>query len=401
MKVLVCPHQMVMGGSQLNAVEMAARVRKQGHEPLIYAPQGVLVSSVRAMGLEYVEAPEPVPGLSREWMRRLSRLVKERDIDLVHAYEWAPCIEATFSAGLRQRVPVLMSVMAMDVPEFLPRHLPLIVGTPALAARSRSEGRQAYLLEPPVDMSHNRTTDVEAARRQWEIEPRELVVSTVTMLTTELEKLQGVLALIAMADRLGDRYPLRLLVAGDGEGLEQVSLRAKRVNERHGRTVVDVLGFLADPATVYEAADVVVGMGTSAIKGLAFEKPLIVHGEGGFWQVADPESSQQFLQEGWFGANGNGAKDLEAALVKLLDHPQLRSDLGSYGRHLVKRRYSLKVASRELSGIYDEVASSHPSFSRTVSSLVRSAVGVTRFRASMLTGNPVRQQQWSHSGVAL
>jgi hypothetical protein len=368
---------------------------------VVYAPAGELVEQVRAAGLEYIAAPEPGQGTSRDWMAGLGRVLAERPIDLVHAYEWGPCLGASFTAGIRRYTPVLMSVLSMGVPDFLPRHQPLLVGTPALAEEQRAGGRRVFLLEPPVDLDRYRVRDVAAARRRWEIGPGELVLSYVSMLTPNLQKLQGVQVAVAMADQLAGRYPLRLLIAGDGEGFEQVSLRAKRVNERHGRTVVQTVGFQPDPRPVYEAADVVLGMGGSALRGLAFGKPLIVPGEAGFWRTLTADSAPDFLQHGWFGAGGKGAWDLKQALVPLLEDAGLRSRLGGYGRRLVEDRYGLDRAGAELAGIYTDVAGHHPPLSQSAAALARSAVDVARFRAVMRGGNVVRQEQYSHSGVEL
>ena len=49
-----------------------------------------------------------------------------------------------------------------------------------------------------------------------------------------------------------------------------------------GRQVVLLTGEIADPRPAYAAADVVVGQGGSALRGMAFGKPLVVVGEGRF-----------------------------------------------------------------------------------------------------------------------
>jgi len=397
MKILVCPHNLDMGGSQLSAIKMAAAVRRHGHEPIVYAPHGVLEERIAAAGLEHVLAPDTTD--HRAWRRRLAALVAERDIGLVHAYEWGPCLDAAFVTALH-RVPVLMSVMSMGVPAFLPRHLPITVGTPELASAQAGLGRTAFLLEPPVDTEAHRVRDVAAARRGLGIGPDELVVSVVSMLTTELEKLQGVLATMVLVDRLAADYPVRMLVAGDGEGLEQVRARAARINAGHGRTVVQPLGFLMEPGPAYEAADVVLGMGSSALRGMAYAKPLIVQGEAGFWRLAEPGTVDGFRRHGWFGRGGNGISDLERELRRLFDDPQLRTVLGGYGRSIVDPRYTKERASAELSRIYGDVALRHQRLSATASSLARSAIGVGRFRAAVLRGNVIERQKWVQEGVA-
>ncbi|WDF34223.1 glycosyltransferase [Arthrobacter agilis] len=388
-----------MGGSQLNAVELAAAAARQGHDVLVYAPDGILAHLVDEAGLERIRAVRS-DRFSSNAVLRLTGVVKQRGIDLVHAYEWAPCVEAAFGAGLRRNTPVLMSVMAMEVPQFLPTHLPITVGTPALAAEE-GRRRSVHLLEPPVDMERNRSSDVVAARARWGVGPGELVISVVSMLTTELEKLQGVLAVIAVAHQLAEHYPVRLLIAGDGEGYRQACRRAERVNAHHQRTVVQLLGYQEDPTQVYDAAHVVIGMGGSAIRGMAFGKPLIVQGAAGFWQVLTPTSAHGFVQDGWFGDGGRGARDLKDALLLLLGSPTRRRQLGSFGRMLVEDRYGLDGAGRNLASIYEEVADRHVTRSAALPSLTRSAVEVLRFRHAMRAGNVVRRERWSRAGVQL
>ena len=401
MKILVCPHHMGMGGSQLNAIELAGKVRELGHEVVIYAPDGVLVSMVRDLGIPYAEAP--APGNAKQWRLKLNRLIEEHRIDVVHAYEWGPSLAASFSAGIRNSTPVVASVMSMHVPEFLPRHLPIIVGTPALASELAWQQRTAFLLEPPVDVQANTTVDAAAARRKLGIADGELVVSVVSMLSTELEKLQGILSAIALVDRLAEEHPVRLLIAGDGDGMAQVRERAWEVNKAHGRIVVDALGYLEDPRPAYAAADIVLGMGTSAIKGMAHAKALVVQGEAGYWKTLTEQNAEHFLSNGWFGYEGRGVADLEAALLALFFDPDLRVRLGAFGRSLVESRYSLERSANELAKIYFDLLAHRGSTSAgtRARSLLRSAIEVSRFRTAMKSGAPTEREKWSHSGVEL
>ena len=42
MKVLVYPHDLQIGGSQINAIDLAAEVAEHGHEAVVYAIDGPL-----------------------------------------------------------------------------------------------------------------------------------------------------------------------------------------------------------------------------------------------------------------------------------------------------------------------------------------------------------------------
>src|SRR4051794_11536790 len=59
LKIVVYPHAMEIGGSQLIAVELAARMRERGHEVIVLCDEGPLMARLEALGLERIEiAPE-------------------------------------------------------------------------------------------------------------------------------------------------------------------------------------------------------------------------------------------------------------------------------------------------------------------------------------------------------
>ncbi|MEV4900715.1 glycosyl transferase family 1 [Citricoccus sp. NPDC055426] len=315
----------------------------------------------------------------------MEEVVRSRRIDMIHAYEWRPCLQAAFSSG--RRIPLLMNVMSTDVPRFLPTHLPIIVGTPELQQRMEAQGRRAHLLEPSVDMEHYRTTDIAAARAGFGIPQGALVISMVSMLTTAHGNVQSALEAIRVVDRMAFSWPVRLLVAGGGEGLEAVRQGAAAVNAHHGWTVVQPLGFQLDSSPVYEAADIVLGRGSSALKGLAHAKPLMVHGESGFWRLVDEETSEGFLHGGWYGRGGEGDRDLTRGLEALAGSLKRRTRLGAYGRHLVATRFDLERAAERLASIYVDTALGRCDLNTMVRSLVRSAAGSARYLTSTRLGS--------------
>lgn len=382
MRILVYPHELAMGGSQINALELAGAVRDLGHEVVVFATSGVLVDKVRRLNLEFVEAPPRKYGVDPATIRSLTSTVRDREIDLVHPYEWAPSVETAFGPALRYGIPAVMTVLSMDVPDFLPRHFPLIVGTHALAAEEALRRTRIQVMEPPVDTEHNKPSAVSDARRKLRIPSGHVVISVVGRLTTDLEKLQGVETAIRVVDGLSERRPVMLLIAGDGGGLPAVSAAAQAVNRRHGREVVQVHGNVSDPRPLYEAADVVLGMGSSALRGMAYAKPLIVQGTAGFWMLASPETAPRFLRDGWFGHGGGGAGDLQQILTVLLDDDEVRLNLGAFGRKLVEERFGLKQAAVRLEATYRSLLLAPPA-ARTNSSLLRTGYEVAKFRAVM------------------
>ncbi|MCT9931978.1 glycosyltransferase family 4 protein [Planotetraspora sp. A-T 1434] len=355
MRILVYPHTMEVGGSQLNAIELAEAVRDLGHEVMLVSDPGPLVERVKAAGLEHVELDTARRRPDPATVRLLRRLVAERGIDVVHGYEWPPGLEAYFATFGRSPAAAVCTVMSSGVAPFLPRELPLIVGTEELRAREAARRDDVRLIEPPVDVVANAPGHPsEEFRKRFGLGDDRLDIVVVCRLVPEL-KLEGLLTAVEVVGRLAAELPVRLVVVGDGAARDQVESRAAEANARAGERVVVLTGELFDPRPAYASGAVAIGMGGSALRALAFGCPLVVQGEAGFFELLTPETVDRFLTGGWYGlGNGpaEGARRLEEALRPLLTDAKLRAELGAFGRSLVVERFSLERAARVQEGIY-------------------------------------------------
>lgn len=352
MRIVVYPHAMEFGGSQLNAIQLAGAVRDRGHEVIVLSEPGPLVEAVRTIGLEHVEIPLSRSRPSPQVLSRLMHLARERCVDVVHGYEWPPVLEAFLGLGLWRRTPVVGTVMAMSVVPFFPRTVPLMVGTEQIRAAALDAGhRRVTLLEPPVDADADHpSVNGDAFRNYYGIGADEVLAVMVCRLVPEL-KLEGLLAACDAAGELAQAgHPVRLVIVGDGRSRDAVAERAARVNAAARREVILLAGEIRDPRLAYAAADITIGQGGSALRGMAFGKPLVVVGERGFSELLTPESAPLFLRQGWYGLGagslGAGVPALRAALEQLVCSPQLRQALGAFARKLVLDRFSLRQAAQ-------------------------------------------------------
>lgn len=347
LSILVYPHAMEIGGSQLNAVEIAAAVRDRGHEVIVYSEDGPLVDRVEKLGLRHVVAartrtrPNPV----RSW--ELGRLARAEGIEVLHGYEWPPILECFAAAGLRTSAVSVGTVMSMAVAPFLPRSLPLVVGTERIRESCEPRTGEVLVIEPPVDTVANRPGVRVSEETALPLPPGTIRLVIVSRLVKEL-KLEGILTTIRAVARLAERWPVHLTVVGDGHERAAVAAAAADVNQGRQTPVVTLTGELPDPRAVYDAADICVGMGGSALRSLAFAKPLVVQGEGGFFAPFEPATADVFARQGFYGTAALDHKAAVAGLVDLLEPllamPERRRDLGLWGRQLVVDRYSLERA---------------------------------------------------------
>ncbi len=356
---------MEIGGSQLNAIELAASVRDRGHEVLVVSRPGPLVEKVRELGVEHVPFPDDWGHMSRPMHRFLKELVRDRAIDVVHGYEWPPAMALYFGPHLLQGVPIVCTVLSMAVAHFLPRNMPLVVGTDEIRRKAVKAGHTSVtLLEPPVDTGSNSPAiDGSQFRSAYGLDPDKVLVAVVSRLSKELKR-EGLLAACdAVGSLAGRGLPVELAVVGDGPVMGELAERARTANLRAGRRAVVLTGSLMDPRPAYAAADIMLGMGGSALRGMAFGKPLIVQGELGFWRLCTPRTLDGFLDAGWYGLGdlefpvddagiAEGAARLCSELEPLLADADRRRELGEFGRNLVVDRFSLTRAGTVLEEIY-------------------------------------------------
>jgi glycosyltransferase involved in cell wall biosynthesis len=376
MRIIVYPHAMEIGGSQLNAIQLAGAVRDRGHDVIVVAEPGPLVDTVRAMGLEYVPIPEkrsrPSPGV----VRLLTRLADERSVDVVHGYEWPPAVEAFYGPRLRLGTPVVATILSSSVVPFFPSPIPLLVGTEQLQYAARAAGYpRVNLMEPPVDTDQDRPGNSGPAFRARYGLDLPLAVM-VCRLVPELKRE----SLLSACRAIGELGRAQLAIVGDGPVRPELAALAASINEQAGRTLIVLTGELADPRPAYDAADLVLGMGGSALRAMAFAKPLIVVGERGFSELLTPDTAPTFLRDGWYGLGGTGVTGMQHAIAHLLDDAAYRTKLGDYGRELVLTRFSLRAAAETQEDEYRQAIVDNGGRRHLIGAASSSAAGLLRYK---------------------
>jgi glycosyltransferase involved in cell wall biosynthesis len=381
MKILFFTHRLELGGSQTNALDLASRLSVGGHEPIVFGAPGPAVALAEQRELPYREAPDPKRHPSLQIMRALADVVERERPDLVHAWEWPQAIDAFYGAGVRPRVPLLVTSMATGYVRAIPPSVPLTAATPAVVEESRLKRRgPVWLLAPPVDTVRNApgAVDEEVFRREHGVSADSFLIVLVSRLG-EVEKAEGIERAIHATQVLGAAADVALAIVGDGPARARLQQLGDEVNARCGERRVVFTGAVNDPRTAYAAADLVLGMGGSVLRGMAFAKPAVVLGEQGFAMPLTHESAPRFIDGGWYGL-GRGdvdAGELVADLQQLVADPARRRELGALGRQIVLEEYGLDHAAESLSSIYATVSCHPVNWSRALAAATSHATYLT------------------------
>jgi L-malate glycosyltransferase len=396
MKILVSLHDLALGGTTVNAIELAAALRDQhGHDVILFGSPGPMSRLVCDAGLRFVPAPVARSHPSPARMQALRTTVKKERPDLLHVWETWACLDAYCAVHLPMGVPMLVTDMQMELTQVLPTNPTTTFGTPELVDRARAAGRRRVeLLLPPVDTRLNAPglIDPKPFRELCGVKPGELMIVTVSRLVDSL-KGESLRRTIHAVRALGHSLPIRLIIVGDGSARESIEALANSVNIELGREAVVMPGAMLDPRPAYAAADVVVGMGGSALRAMAFGKPTIVVGERAFSGAITPQTAPGFLYKGMYGvADGDpGGTALIDDIRSIVANLQALPALGEFSRQFVVEHFSLEVVASQLSAICQTASQQRPGFLATSIDSVRTAAIYLRQRRFLWRSVPPPQ----------
>jgi len=346
------------GGTELHILNLSEQLRLRGHDVTVACRPGKWVEArAQAMGLPTVPITVRRQGDWRDFAK-LRRFFRERPTDVVHVH-WSLDMVVPVTAARLEGVPVRV----------LSRHMPYPFKTRAgtllysrllftrMVTVSDSVRRTLLRCGVPdamVEVIHH-GTDVEAFARTTA--PRRAIRAALGIpedsvavgIIGRIAPEKGHAVLLDALARLGDRYPLCLVVVGNGpdEGTLREAVARLGLGDR-----VLFAGFRDDVNDVISALDVVAVPSTwqepcSAVvqQGMALGKPVIGTLVGGTPEmVLDDETG--------FLVPPSDAGALADAMARLAGDAFLRRRLGAAGRERVEDLFSLRVMTDKVEALY-------------------------------------------------
>lgn len=385
MNVLCYTQNLEIGGTQVNAVEIASSLRdRHGFNVTMFGVAGPMTKYLQAKGLRYIAAPADY----EERGKALHQVVVNENPDLVHVWDYWQVDHAFHRVCIPLRTPIIVTSMEMNLPAELPRSLPTTFGTIDLLEKARAQGfKSPHLLFPPVDVVMNAPGAVDPTDfiKTYRIAPEDISLVIVSRLASKL-KGESLYEAIETTRQLGRCLPVRLLIVGEGEEQANLEGLAKTINDELSRPAITLVGPLIDPRPAYEAADIVIGMGGSALRGMAFGKPVIVVGAGGFARTLTPQSAEYFYHFGIYGRGKRVADECQLAneIVSIVEDVGYSASLGAFARDFVVRNYSLDALVDQFAILCKNVAGVRVGTGEIISDVIHLRGGIVScaYRAS-------------------
>jgi sugar transferase (PEP-CTERM/EpsH1 system associated) len=367
-------HSLHVGGAEMLVARLARRLRDRCRFLFVCLDElGTLGAELRAEGFP-VEVLGRRPGLDWRCVTRLSRLMRQLRVALIHAHNYSPFSYALMARLLYRRPPVLFTEHGRHHPDrrvakrvmfnrlLLQRRDRVIgVGAAVRQALILNEGMAADrvgILYNGIDPDQFASDVAERAtvRRQLGLGPDDFVILQVA----RLDPLKDHATAIRMMQRVTRHCPsAKLLLVGDGPKREIIEAQIEqcRLHEQ-----VRLLGVRQDVAQLLAAADLFLltsiseGIPLTLIEAMAAGLPVVSTRVGGTGEVVGDGETGLLAP-----ANDDAA--LSTATLRFVEDPGLRQRMGEQGRVRARSLFSEARMAEQYRDLYkamlDERDSEH------------------------------------------
>ena len=358
------------GGAERTTVDIAEGLAQAGARALVATTGGRLVGELQAKGGVWIPFPAATKNPLRMAMNvgRLVRILKEEQVDVIHARSRAPawvalcCGAQCHQKRLRDHLSRL-HITGKSAPKILYNSVmargDVVIANShftadAIQTLHRIEPTRLRVIHRGTNFSAFAPSDVgpdrvEKVRRTWLASPDERIV----LLAARLTPWKGQRVLINAAALLRDRgyHDLVFVLAGDPQGRENyVRQLDAMISDLNLDSIVRRVGHVTDmPAALAASAIVAVpstepeAFGRVAVEAQAMGVPVVVSNLGAVPEtVLAPPQVRPEQRTGW-RVEPNSPEELAQALASALDMmPSAREALAIRARRHVEEQFSLE-----------------------------------------------------------
>jgi len=369
------------GGSELATLEIAEALTRAGAKALVATEGGRMAKAIVQGGGEIFEMSVASKNPLTIWRNagRLARLIREHDVDLIHARSRAPAWSA-FLAARRTGIPFVTtyhgaygefgpikafynSVMGRgDLVIANSRYTAHLMasqrGVPQERIRTIFRGVEGAVFDP-VSVPPG---PVSKLRERWGIAPGTKIVMQAARLTG-LKGQRDTIEAAALLDREAALDGAVVIFAGDAHGKDAYREELIERIKAHGlKDKVRVVGHCADMPVAFLASHVALvpslvaeTFGRTSIEAQAMGCPVIVSSLGALPEtiVSAEQSSDRFT--GWLVAPSNPALLADRIRMALTLSPEDRAEIGLRARAHVAANFALAQMQHKTLAVYDEL----------------------------------------------
>lgn len=353
-KVLMTLMRLDIGGAETHVLELSLELKRQGFDVVVASRGGVYVSELEAAGIRHYEVPMHTksPGKVLRSLSLLRKIIRDEKIDIVHAHGRIPA----FLCGILARFMHFTFVTTAHWVFRTDRGLKYISdwGEKVVAV---SEDIKTYLM----DNYHINPTDIfvtingiDTNKFSPEADTSDIIkefglseTSPKIVYISRMDEDRALVAfhLVEIAPKLLEMKPdLEIVIVGGGNVFDKLKEKADAENQKAGKNYITLTGGRSDIYKFANLGDVFIGVSRSALEAMACKKPVIVAGNEGYIGIFDEDKLAVGIDTNFCcrGLEMSTPELLLRDLTVLFENaPEENERLGTYGRELIKKDYSV------------------------------------------------------------
>ena len=350
------------GGVQQGVLNLFRSLDPDKYEPIACAIEntGAIGKEIEQAGFEVI-----VLGYKRQMWKSvsaLSHIMRERQIDIVHASSYHPSLYARLAAIIA-RVPVILGYEHViynnkRMPRVIFNRLlaPFTDGFTAVGEQVANQvlewnqypREKMHVVHNGVDISRYQPAKLRIdAKEKLGFDPQKIIVGVVSRLDPE----KGHRFLFDAIVKLSPKYDVQWIVVGTGRGADKVYQEAR---DRGIEKKVEFLGLRRDVPELLAAFDIYVfptlqeGFPNSLLEAMASGCAVVASDFPGNLEVAIDQRNALIVPM-------RDSKRLTQCIEQLLQQPELAKHLGEQARHDIVENFSLQAYAGKMSGLYEQL----------------------------------------------
>jgi len=374
------------GGAERTTLDVAQAIVKAGGTALVVSQGGQMVGELEACGAQHIVMPvkSKNPLTLRKNAARLSDLIADRNVSIVHARSRAPAWSALWAAR-RTKIPFVTTyhgtynqsnVLKAFYNSVMARGDAVIANSNFIAGLIRERHPFAKdriaVIQRGSDLKGLAPENVSALRRQalkdiWGIPAGHPIILNMARLTAWKGQ-KVVIEAMALLEETGLGEPIAIL-AGDAQGRDGYTAELKKQIADHGlQNRVRLVGHCADVPAALALADLAIvasiepeAFGRAAVEAQAASVPVIVSDLGAVPEtvLAPPEAAEN-ERTGWRVPAGDPKALADAIATVLTLNPALRQEITDRALVHVRANFSVETMCARTLEVYAGLLSVSP-----------------------------------------
>ena len=356
-----------IGGAETHIIELAAQLKKGGHNVTVFSSGGVYVEHLKSLGIHHITAPmnSKKPSSLIRSGRLLRQFCKKNKVSVIHSHTR---ITNFIASGVCKKfhIPLVTTVHFNFRVTFFTK----MFSRWGQRALSVSEDLKDYVANNyAYDRDRVRITvnginlntfsqgTSPSLRAEYNLNDQHKVILCVSRIDTGA--CENVFTFLQSAEQIFKSVPeARIIVVGNGNRFGELQRIADDINSKTTTDFIQLVGAQTNIADYCRMADAFAGVSRSALEAMACRLPTLLIGNSGYLGVYSKETHQACIDTNFTyrGYPYVSSEEVAEIMIGMLKTPERYAENIEAAYRLVEKRYSVVAMANDALASYSEAA---------------------------------------------